>query len=1448
MPDFEGLVETWIALFGGNEETPHCAGLCRQYWDVDWRISKDRRALLDVARSRFPVQFRPLVRILRSLTGSMRLENSDPDIGDLSNYGSSAQDRLESSKYVHFYFAKLPTYTQILPPAMRTGANVLYDRVVDRTGYSRASGGTAYTNLRQLNLPGGTTIPAKCVGRLLSSDSSHDNVVVAWQHEHSGWKLVVDVLLDYVYRRQGISRGIRHTDAAYGRRGDAPVTLSVSDIGIEDNENEALVADGLELILSIVQSNAPLTVLLMQSLEEGGPLVSHSARDVAPPDLVQLIFMILEDVLGRAHNNRAPVPSALIAPCLGILTTLLSLPNYSNRVWLFLRSSPILFGSDRDATYNSPILTSERNSGTYVMTLSLLRLVRTLLEESTSRLVPTHAEQPKLQMIKEEVLLRAVHFIQTHIWVEHAGWRYAHLPDRFEISRSVVELYARILDLRAVLEVNGDHTPRSVLVGFVSGVFITHAANPTITPLVHAIASARTVISALNQARRIPELHAYRELLEKALRLTRLILQLKNTSQDAFKGQALLEQALCADHAAANMLLRASRSFAPDLSSRANPVDVLMHLIGQRELGTTIPIESTKVLTALCMAFADNTSPDARPSLLSYLSDAHATMAGLVRILKHPYDDLDLRNALWGFVTTAVQIQAPLAVLFVAGQFRVQATNAKGKAKEGAAREDDLSAIGTSSSTKSASAVDAACTTLSGWKDLWESNPQLLASVLGFLEVVWSRSLENLLSLEPSKGDDQFWKNIAAIVREELGPAPDYISSKEQEEDGEMHSDLHSAVQYHAYKTTVKAHALSILGADIAVHLQSAKGDDAKTLPASYKEIASLFENEELFRDSISETISSSYDSELFDRLTIGLSSMAPISLPSLMFREPLGHQQFGDGFMLSIPLLLAVLRSSLAGNTHMRASAENIKLLVFSANQNMSLAHSQLSMMRAWGLLLGQVRGHLRNSAKARSILLSAAALASQDIAKESRSGDFMATIHGARLQLLLALLEAAWYTNSDSPQQVKDFMNVLNNVGVIISSETFPPGRSFLGLVPDAFHRSLLLIIYFCAKKCQYLDMGSQIIRAEYRLLMGKVFTSSLTLVIDALRLAFDTARTRQDVDLDKDLDLLVAVFQQCTRKGLHSSSTTWLTRCQEADVFSASLMLLCQTDMSGLSDLELLRSRGRPLYTPQVLAFHMALASIPFTAERLASEGAIAAYSNNSISVALSEGIVAPTLPELPSERSPAHKAYCAMLANVTGMISNLASPQQFIESQVIGFVQLYGLQITKALSWTNDDPLTLPFLEELELSVKLFYLMAPGNVSGSSRNDTALAPVLRAFTEVALLLVQQLNYALTHPKHLTGILEPITVEERIRMEHESSENVSVANLTDLLDAAKRPIMASVIYRLFSLAANVLNTLSIIGGAETVLLSDTEEWPTKEAVVVPVCSGSKEMRKLC
>ncbi|RPD67457.1 hypothetical protein L226DRAFT_608624 [Lentinus tigrinus ALCF2SS1-7] len=1410
IPDFDGFLEVWVALFG-RSEPQSIAGITRQFWEVDWHCGTSRRAIVDVARSRFPVQIRPLLRLLRSLTATGYLD-TDPlsTVDYVLPTEQLMEDRELCARAVFAFFNELTTFTQVIHTSSCSGAHALYEKLPDRYGSSSASPGPSYMNLRPIRLPGGTTLPAKSVGQLLSTDGG-ELIVVAWQHRHSGWKLLLELLTDYVNRRRMHASGGAYRDVSFGNRNaHHPLTLKLEDVGVEMDStgDESIVIDALDLIRSVVQDAPDLAQQLLMSMESGDPVVSHTMTEAQPPDLVQLTTMILEEALSRSSSQHHAAPrTELITSAMSVLTALLAVPSYSNRVWLYIRSTASLFGSERASGVASQVLATERLTGHYTMTLALLHLVDALFDEASSTVLLVTQQNAKLQQVKEEVLMRAARFVHSEIWVEHTGWKYAQLGDRFEIGRRVASFYTQVFKHASPALKDA---PFGKLSNAIADALLFKATTSTVNPLVTSLVAGGSVFVSLSTSRRYGDARRLVYLLEAQLSLARILLTYKQQSPGSSK-VCLLEQALCSR-------MGGGSSFEGS-QSKVNPVDALAAYVKERGMGTIIPVAAMQVLFALCSSLS--AAEGSATTIIGHLSDPEATVSTMVRIVQHPYDDALLRSAVWNFITLAVDKEPALARLFVTGQFRMPSVKGKEKAED------------SGGGAKSVSALNVACDMLEEWKELWESNPKLLASLLRFLDVVWQHGHEHTLVLDPIRKNSKFFEYIGGIIAEELGPTPDCATESYVVVDGVAHSDHHEAVSSYSYRSAVKSHAAHIVAADIRMHLQahgSKAGETSKEKPPSYTAIAATLRSEDQMMELIPEAAASAYHPELHDDFAELLQRHYPtLSLDHLQAQEPIVEREYGDDFAYSLALARFRLQPYISDD---EVQVEEAARSLCTINLNLSLAHVQTTLAESWQYLLLQVVPYLRGDAAVRPYLLSLADSLSRDLAAERRSGDMMSAIHTARLSLLLSLLEVAWFSTSDKKEEVERFLALVKNVRGIILNPSQAPAKSILGQLPVPFHRPLLQVLYFCARHSRSLARRPKVLHAEQRLAIAALLEATLVFVIDGLRITFDRARVQLDLDVDQDMELLVAVFEQCTRLDLNPSPTLWLTRCQETDVVRASLQLFSRMDIVGLSDLALLRTRKQPLYTPHVLTFHMAMASITPSTERLASEGLLVAYIENAISTAIRQGNVDVTIPELPGEQSPAHRAYCSMLAIVAGVTTAIGKHGQFFESEVCGLLQFYSEQIHRALSWTIDDPLTLLLLEEIEQVATLYAAVAQGSAPSSNE---AVKRVMHSFTADALLLLQQLNYALTHPNHLASVFEPITADERTRFEADRASS-SVKSPSEAVNPMRRPFLARLVHRLYRLSGTLLSALIDISGAETVLLGEPEDWQVSQALIVP------------
>ncbi|KAG9317860.1 hypothetical protein JVU11DRAFT_2088 [Chiua virens] len=1136
--------------------------------------------------------------------------------------------------------------------------------------------------------------------------------------------------------------------------------------------DEALATDALDLIRSVIQDKPILAEELLESLETGD---STNQTDNSSADLVQLTTMILEEALSRPQT-RGFSRTQLVTSAMSVLSALLTLPKYSLRVWLYIRSATTLFGPSQTSGFAAGCLARRKNHWSLYDDAGTTEFRSATSPRSFRLRLAIPQDNQRLRQVKEEVLMRAANFVHGEIWVEHLGWKYAQLGDRFEIGRRISSFYAYIL-LQSPPTISS--RPFPTLSRAVIDLFLYKATTSVINPLVSAIAASPNILGSLYNARRFGDVRRLIYLLESHLLLARLVLNHKLLAADNNKA-SLLEQALCAKVAGGT-------GFSDSVRARVDPVDVLATFVKERDVGTVVPLEAIRVLHALCASLS--LVVPSPPTIIGHLCHPEATVASLVRIVEHPYEEFSLRSAVWSFISLAVDKEPALSKLLVTGQ-------GEGKGRRGEEAQERA-----------------------GDRDggPWDIGRIFGKPILHSLRpfFISSMSCGNMVSnispvIERARENKKFWEQIAAIAREELGPDPDYTAESFVVVDGERQSTLHQAVSVQSYRGMVKSYAIRIIGQDIFLQPAPRCATEPLSKPLSYTQFTPTFKADDQLNELILEGASSCYDPTLYDKILEQFSQGFPgLALEQLDSQDPVSQREFGDNFTFSPKLLRSRLQQCVTDENDIDA----IEKHVLSINLNLSLTHAQTAMADAWQFLLKQMLPFLRVEQATRPSLLALASTISAALAQEKRQGDMMATIHGV-----------VWFSTTDTTPEVESFMTLVDNVHDLLQNEAQPPSASFLGKVSctSAFGNAGIW------------PPARRLVNAAKRLEITGLVEATLNLVVDALRLTFDSARTRLDLNLDRDMELLVAVFEQCTRPDVSASSLSWLTRCQESDVIKSSLELLVRTDMAGLSDLPLLRARRFPLYSPHILLFHMALVSIPSGAERFASEGVVAAYSNNSISAAISDGLIEVVLPELPGERSPAHRTYCYMLSIVAGVISALGNQHRFFSAEACGMIQLYGKQIARALSWSIGDPITLPLLEEMEQTVSLFYAIAESVHPTTANPNPVVIKVLRVFSTRALEFLQQLNYALTHPNHLARLLEPVTPEERAAIEKEPMDS-SLSQL-DMMDLRKHPLTARLVHMMFRLCSSIVATLVSISRAYDVLLKEQEEWPVQEALIIP------------
>ncbi|KAG8906137.1 hypothetical protein FRB99_007527 [Tulasnella sp. 403] len=795
-----------------------------------------------------------------------------------------------------------------------------------------------------------------------------------------------------------------------------------------------------------------------------------------------------------------------------------------------------------------------------------------------------------------------------------------------------------------------------------------------------SIATIRELFEALQRALRFVDASNLISLLQANLRLIQLVLVRKRAVSTV--KLSLLEQTLFSG------LPAALNSFAPR-SSRLEPIDVIARLIENRSFGQPVATQATQLLSVLCSSTA-SVQPSC-PSIVGHLNDPEGTAEAFIRVLTDPYDDLELRKAMWDLVATLVDTQPAFASLLISGTLR--------SSKQTSHDTTDAPKEAGTKKTVLSSACD-----IVGRKVAWDALPAVFSAALNILDLVWQHALQHVDALKEIRENQQFWRDLASVASRQLGPPP--VISVEmlavESANGLVNSlsQLDRQISRYSYHATAKAHALHVLAMDLK--LASPDGQPTEQKPLSFDVVADLFRTKEDLEKHIVEAIYCPFMPSLHRHLQELINTSFPtFTLDSVRFSYLPSQRSYGNHYLYQSDVVQARLMKCAGSNQELGYQATSIYAKTCGVNLNWSLTDAQVVLMRSWGRLLQDSGGWLRSKDEVELNVLASASKAAKMIAEEARQGDVMRAIHAGRLSLLQGLLEVAWLSGRRQLSASSEIPSLLNSVRFISSSEVFPPLDSIRRQHHPTFHHTLLRIIYFTVHKATLLVQASTT-KLEQRLAIGSSVNETLGFVIDGLRCTFDLTYTSPHPDLDQDMKLLVAVFEKCTKPELHSTPSPWLSRCQEVDLIRSSLdVLLC-------------------------------------------------------------------------------------------------------------------GAQLTKVLGWTFETPLTLTLLEEMHRTVHLFHAIAVQSMNDDQEPSGGVQAILQAFTERALLLLQQLNFVLSHPNHLSTLLEAVTPDERKQMDKEIGAT-PLERPAQSVDPGSHPLLASVVQKLLTIFRDVTSTLLVIGRSD-------------------------------
>ncbi|KAI5479662.1 nucleoporin [Pseudohyphozyma bogoriensis] len=1220
---------------------------------------------------------------------------------------------------------------------------------------------------RRLRIPVGTT------GRLVS-EQGRKPVVIAWDVQWSAWRLFADVLEEYA----GLK--VPGGGDVFGAGAADRVVLPV--IWDSDEERDADVVSVLEIFTEGFERDAKLATRV----------VNHMSEGASQFHFVEVLFKILEKSLAAKKTGNGS--NKLVSSTLGLIAALL--PSFPGVIFTFLRGSTLLFrsrspssGWGHDAA-GTAILTAERLEGTYPVTLALISLVHALILEDQ---ISSYAVEPAFEELKRGVIVRALTWVRDEVWISYGGWRFKSLAEKYDVGRRVVGIFGLVLE-EAELEAKASQGQFGPIATVVVDALLGKASVSLLTPLLSTVTLGPEPILLLRKAFRYSDAQALEDLVEGSFALVRKLVRFRRRVEGT--NLSLLER-ICLSAGTPEGFGTGAGGGA----AKFEPLAALARTI-VAHVDPKTAILAAKVLTLMCLGSAEgNARP---PSLISLVGGSEKAMKFVTEMLAIASDPTaveGLQVAIWDLMAAIVESQPGLAILLVTGRQYPFAEGDHSKEKQLSEKEKEGDALILSKSVAPPTfrplprtAIGVGLETIGTWRESWEAHPALLAAVLRFFDFAWQHLVDYGTALDEFRNKPAPWEKTVDIAFEGAGDEP------EGDED----------TKAYCHRMMAKAHAVRIIALDIQLE-QSRKGEATASSKALLKKMAD--------KAFLAKAMSSAMSNSCAPNLHQGIFGLVHETFPEVpidaLRLPPPSHplddaREFGSGYLYSLPILRRKLDGFMSDANSMvdAASLADVVERTSALNLNFSLLEAQISNTRSWHQLLEIALPLIRRDAAASNSVVNTAPLVAGDMADEDRSSVIITTVHEERLAILLTMTEVLQGVTGTSVKE--DLVPLLTEVGRLFASEILPPLESVNRRTTPQFHRTLFRVAYFVFRKLNvFAGVGRTTFSASQNLELPQATETIMRVMITATRDLLILARAKPDVELDQDLALAVAVLGQIVRSPFVPASSVWLAACQKADLFRCAFEVFVYMETVN----------GRVLYAQHVLDLCLAMSSAaPQAAEQMALDGLITALTNNALSATAEAGGIQVIGPD--GERTQQHEIWTSMLALVVSLTSALGESTQFVEQEVTGFVRLYGAQLASVMAWNTDTSLPLARVEEMQSTVALIYGVL---------KQTNVAPVVSTvLAEQSLFLLQQVVFALLHPNHLANLIEPVTSDERQRLEKEAA--------VDGDDYEKKPITSSVTLALLQLSRVLVEGLLFHTSAFAVLLREPSQWPVDRAIVPP------------
>ncbi|ORX50739.1 hypothetical protein BCR36DRAFT_412235 [Piromyces finnis] len=1421
--DFDTFVECTIELYNKQVE------LCNQFWTEDF-FHEERRSFLDISRARFPAQFNLFIRLLNSLASGPK-----------------------AAMAVFQYLCEVPTFTNIID-------NTRLDNYV-------INGQTYVTKRDQIVIPDINDnwkfmIAGETMGRLVSSSLPY---IIQWQYNYSAWHFFFCIIENFL---------------------QMPI--------VYDNETN-LEQSKIVTVTLILQL---LKTILSECKEAGSELIYHFSEFTKTKSLLktEMIGKIIR-VLNRSVTLDNP-PENLITSCIYCLKAFL--PSHSHEIWTFLYQSTIIprlsfYALDgvkkiRNQSNNGGLQrllqSKEMTDGKYPITLAFLDLINTAISEIQQQ---TQDMDSELYNMKLEVLYWSISYLQSDVFPCYDTWRYVNNMEKFKIGLQILHIFNTILEKSpfytkktntninesikqnsfSKIENNnqGDmgikkNISFKMLQNSIINTFLLNGTLYHLTPLLNVIGTGQETIKSFYLKNQIKEAQELEKLIISSFKFVKYLIQYRRYCYPnviSFLEQALLDRIVYKNEAELITIIASYANYEYNVHLCTNAIETLNELcIATAQWGKNRPSFVGYFTSTLCKQYIDIILDDGQ-------SDA-------------------LHTSLWTLMISIIQVQHGLAKILLTGnidRFKIGSSTFKEKEDE---KSKDKKSATKNDEINSKSILSAIIKALEKNEEFYKTKLDIILLIYKLLDLLWQNALNYYAILEKLRKQDIWTKFSNLIFKSYKENSDDFSLSINQ--NGQLVSTWNETTKSISNHYIINSYILRILAMELHLCLNHQSKNEKDPLSKTSNNFKNLFNKiikEQSYKTWLESLFTLSFDKSQLLRVydewklacpSIELNSFSNVENSDKTVNDDamesnddnaisgslkFNKRDYGDRFLFDIQLINS--KFCFVDVNEKINEQSNLLLRICLLNHKLSILDAQYNLLKSWKCFIELSSAHLGDSfwtvstKKPFITLFSFIQIIAEKMKSYGQDKDYSSRSELCFLLLFLtnkwkSMLEKETSLTEIKIEDVKSLLTLL--ILSLQQSNTFTTYE--FGQVTDrSYYISLFSLIYFTLRSYKLIINKNKLtIDCNLKSSCHTLFPIICSFYGPMLR---SLAENNYQGD-SNDIRIVSSLITELIHSDYGLNSSIWLPIVQRYNIIQLLLNVFCTSISTSIND--------DPVITKTVLYVIQAFSNYAAGSERLALEGCITIFTNNSLSPVIQKGNLEPYIINgSEKKRNPLHQIWCLINSITISMLNNLRYNQNFIR-EVIGFMGIYENQIIKSLEITDNESITYGQLEEIVKITELGYQL--GQCCNKYTNLN-LPPILYIFISNSLNLFQNLIYLLQHTRILSNRAVPCSNEEKElnntksikfveETEEKKTETASLTskkndnngkddvNLKSILKKSKNnkrstistPFIENIEYLIIKSVRNLLACFRVFSNANFILKESYTQWDDNLTILAP------------